>query len=411
MLRVGLTGGIACGKSHVARALAASGLAVVDLDAVAHAIIAPGGAAHDEVVAAFGPAVLSEDGAVDRKALGRIVFSSPADRARLEAIVHPRVRQEEARLLRELGAGHAVVVAEAALLVEAGLHLRFDRLVVVHCPPETQIERLRARDLLPLADARARLAAQMDVDEKRRFGHEVVDTSGTLAETDARVAALAGRLSLLASRPVPPRPTAERLAGCLARGPRDGPRGLGPWRFLRSVVEAGGVEMPRLAALLEPPSLGPWYRAAGSAGAGAAAPLAVAAALWATARRPGDEAYAASVAATLARLTHRDGPALAEAVLFALALSTVLTAETVPAALRPGERGWLAEAERWGGAPPPPAAVACLESFGRAPASSGAVPRPEMAAALAGAGHGVAAGEAPEETALVRRLLALAAPS
>ena len=123
MLRVGLTGGIACGKSRVLVRLGAKGLATLDLDALGHHVMAPGGSAHDDVVAAFGSRILAPDGSIDRKSLGAVVFSDPAARRRLDALVHPRVRAEEAeRAARLEAAGEAVLVSDAALLVEAGHH-------------------------------------------------------------------------------------------------------------------------------------------------------------------------------------------------------------------------------------------------------------------------------------------------
>jgi dephospho-CoA kinase len=212
LLRVGLTGGIASGKSHVLRRLEAAGLATVDLDVVAHAVIAPGGAAFADVVEAFGPSILDRAGAIDRKALGAIVFAAPEARARLDAIVHPRVREQEAEMARAAeSSGARVLVTDAALLVETGLHLRFDRLVVTWCPPAAQLARLRARDGIEEAAAQARLRAQMPIGEKRAFAHFVIDTAGTPGDTDAQVAALAPRL--LALDPPPPlRLPEERVA-------------------------------------------------------------------------------------------------------------------------------------------------------------------------------------------------------
>ena len=184
--------------------------------------MAPGGAAHADVVRSFGGEVLAADGRVDRKRLGQLVFADAEARARLNALVHPRVREEEVR--RTAAAGpEAVVVTDAALLVEAGVHLRFRRLIVVHCPAELQRRRLRERDGLDDEAAEARLAAQMPIAEKRAFAHFEVDTSGGFAETDRQVDVLVERLRALASSlpgpaPVPP----ERAAGCLLFGPAEG---------------------------------------------------------------------------------------------------------------------------------------------------------------------------------------------
>ena len=204
MLRVGLTGGIACGKSEVLGRLSARGLATLDLDAVAHEVMAPGGAAYEEVVASFGDDILAPDATIDRSALGAVVFGDPEARGRLEGIVHPRVRAEEARRASAFQAeGRALLVSDGAVLVEAGVHLRFDRLVVVHCPPEAQRRRLMARDGISDAAARARLGAQMPIEEKRCFGHLEVDTSGALEETAQAAEILAGVLLTEARGPRP----------------------------------------------------------------------------------------------------------------------------------------------------------------------------------------------------------------
>ena len=145
MLRVGLTGGIASGKSRVLERFAAAGFVTLDLDRVAHDVMAPGGAAHAAVLAAFGRGVRAADGSIDRKKLGPIVFGDAEARERLNAIVHPCVRDEEARRLAAVPArAGAVSVSDAALLVESGGHLRYDRLVVVWCSPEEQLRRLRS---------------------------------------------------------------------------------------------------------------------------------------------------------------------------------------------------------------------------------------------------------------------------
>lgn len=199
MLRIGLTGGIACGKSRVLRRLEAAGCHVLDLDDVSREVMAPNGRAYPDVVAAFGGAILAADGGIDRAALGRLVFSDPQARARLNALVHPRiVAIEEAFAGRFVAEAGAVVVTDGALLIEGGLHARYDRLVVVYCTPEEQLQRLQARDGLSQADARARIAAQMSQDEKRAYGHYTISTSGTPEETDQLADGLAAELRQLA---------------------------------------------------------------------------------------------------------------------------------------------------------------------------------------------------------------------
>lgn len=354
MLRVGLTGGIACGKSHVLRRLAAHGLATVDLDAVAHGLMAPGGAAYADVVAAFGPRILAPDGAIDRKALGARVFADASARARLDALVHPRVRAEEARRAAGLAGRPGVLVTDAALLVEAGAHLRFDRLVVVHCEPEEQLRRLRARDGLDEQAARSRIEAQMPLAEKRAFAHLEVDTSGSVADTDRAADALARELAdLAAARPGSAGVGVDGLVGGLVHGPRTGPRGLSPLALLQSVAEAGGLEMDALARRLTPPPTRPWYRTAQEADPGSPAThLAVALAAWALRRGAPDPLFLAAAAGSVARLTHTDPPSRADACLLALVAQDVALAGRVTGDIESWADRRTPLARQFGGGPP-----------------------------------------------------------
>jgi dephospho-CoA kinase len=358
VLRVGLTGGIACGKSRVVARLASAGLPVIDLDVVAHELMSRDGAAVPEVVGAFGPGIRAADGGIDRKALGALVFSDAAARGHLNAILHPRIRAEEARRAAAFESA-PMVVTDGALLIEAGVHLRFDRLVVVRCAPEAQLRRLTERDGIGESAARARIEAQMPLDEKRRYAHFAVDTSGTEAETDAAADRLAADLRALAA--APPRrvevPT-ERALGLLLHGPRRGPRGLEALALLREITgaEAGGlVEMERVSRLLVPAAEGPWYRAARNR-EGDPGPEALAApvALWALSRAGLDRDFLAAAAFSLARLTHAVAGRLATACLYALAVGELAARGHAPRDLGPLER----LAERWGGAavPDPPRA-------------------------------------------------------
>jgi dephospho-CoA kinase len=353
VLRVGLTGGIACGKSHVLRRLRALGFPTLDLDQVSRDVVAPGTPALAEIAATFGGRVLRDDGSLDRPALGATVFADASARARLNAIVHPRVRAVEAAwtAARE-GAGEGVTVTDAALLVEAGAHLRFDRLVVVHCAPAEQLGRLCARDSLDEAAARARIAAQMPIAEKRAFAHFEVDTSGTVADTDARTEGLATELRQAARRPLSRAVPLERLGAVVAAGPTRGPRGLTPLAVLETAA-VGGLEMEALAARLVPAGGHSWLQAAHAAAPGvAAASLAPALVAWALARGGADADLVASAAATLARLTHDDAGERAASCLCALALHGMLVGHSAL-----GDLGSLAArlapvAERWGGGPP-----------------------------------------------------------
>ena len=192
-----------------------------------------------------------------------MVFKDASARARLNGIVHPRVRAAEARWAEGLaGEPGAVLVTDGALLIESGVHLRFDRLVVVHCAPELQLRRLRERDGLDEAAARARIEAQLPTAVKREFAHFEIDSSGPLEDTERATDALALTLAALARDERPARGRAlERFVGGLVHGPRDGPRGLSPSLLLAEAGAARGLEMEGLASRLVPPAGGPWYRA------------------------------------------------------------------------------------------------------------------------------------------------------
>jgi dephospho-CoA kinase len=206
MLRVGLTGGIGCGKSTVAVMMADLGCRVVYADKIARDLAEPGRPAYNDIVREFGPQILAPDRGVDRKRLASIVFGDPARLARLNAIVHPRVLEEEDRQMNALERAdpHGVAVVEAALLIESGFYRRLDRLVVVWCRPEQQLARLTdpayGRDMLP-EDARQRISAQLSLEEKRRMADDVIDCSGTIEETHRQVAAVVKRLKSLATSP------------------------------------------------------------------------------------------------------------------------------------------------------------------------------------------------------------------
>jgi dephospho-CoA kinase len=195
MLRLGLTGGIASGKSAVAAMLRDMGFAVLDADSLAHRLIEPGQPAYDEVLREFGQDVLAPDGRVDRAKLSAIVFSDRAKLDRLNAIVHPRVAEvvfSQFEAWRRAGVRDAVFV-EAALLIESGIHKNLDGLVVAWCEPQQQLERLVARGLGE-AEARRRIAAQLPVEAKLRLATEKIDCSGSLEETRRQVEALATKL-------------------------------------------------------------------------------------------------------------------------------------------------------------------------------------------------------------------------
>lgn len=188
MLRVGLTGGIASGKTTVAAMFRARGAIILEADRIAHRLMAPGQPAYDEIVRAFGKEILSADGTIDRKRLGAIVFADAARREQLDRTVHPRVIDEQEKELARIAAEApgAVAIVEAALLIEAGYQKQLDNLVVTWCRPEQQLERLQAKGL-SRADAERRIAAQLPAEEKRRLADYVIDCSGSLAETERQV--------------------------------------------------------------------------------------------------------------------------------------------------------------------------------------------------------------------------------
>lgn len=199
-LVVGLTGGICTGKSTVSRMLRDLGARIIDSDAIAHEIQAPGQPAHAAIVRAFGPGVLDDAGRIDRRKLGALVFADRARRAALEAIMHPAIIAESDRRVREaLAAGAQLVVVDAALLVEVGRHRTFPRLILVAASEAEQVRRLRERNGLGEAEARQRLTAQMPLAEKRKVAHHVIENSGSLEETAAQVRRLHAELMALAA--------------------------------------------------------------------------------------------------------------------------------------------------------------------------------------------------------------------
>jgi dephospho-CoA kinase len=188
-LLAGLTGGIATGKSTVSAMFAHLGCRVIDADALAREVVAPGQPAHAAIVAEFGPEVLEEDGVLDRKRLGAIVFADAERRRRLEAITHPAIRRRQQRLLSALEeeAYEGIVIWDAALLIESGGAAHVDRVVVVVTDEATELSRLMGRDGVGEDEARQRIRAQMPVAEKARRAHYVIDNGGSRARTEARV--------------------------------------------------------------------------------------------------------------------------------------------------------------------------------------------------------------------------------
>ena len=207
---IGLTGGIGSGKSTVARLLAQLGACVIDADAIVHELEGPGQPLTAEIAASFGPGVLRPDGAVNREALGALVFRDAAMRLRLNQLDHPRVGGEIARRAQAArSAGVPVLVLDIPLLLEvrgqgppARAVLGLEAVVVVWVPLETQIARLMQRDGFPREEALRRVSAQMPLDEKRRLADHVIDNSGALSETERQVRALWAKLVGVAPRQV-----------------------------------------------------------------------------------------------------------------------------------------------------------------------------------------------------------------
>jgi dephospho-CoA kinase len=195
MLKMGLTGGIASGKSAVAAMLREMGFPVLESDLVGHKLMEPGHTEHDEILREFGADLADAQGKIDRAKLGSMVFADPAKLAKLNKIIHPGVEKAILQQFAEWqknGVRDAAFV-EAALLIEAGIALKLDGLVVAYCTPEQQLSRLRARGMSEI-EAKRRIGAQMPVEEKLKRATEKIDCSGTLEETRAQVRALAAKL-------------------------------------------------------------------------------------------------------------------------------------------------------------------------------------------------------------------------
>jgi dephospho-CoA kinase len=201
MLKVGLTGGLACGKSFVGEVLEGCGCLVIQADELGHAVLAPGGEAYDEVVREFGGAILDSEGRINRGALAAQVFSAPARLATLNSLVHPAVFHREDELIAEFGAREpkGIAVVEAAILIETGSYRRYDRMILVACREEQQVERALRRPGWSESDVRARLSRQMALDEKRKYADFVIDTSGEKEDTVSQTRAVFQQLRRIES--------------------------------------------------------------------------------------------------------------------------------------------------------------------------------------------------------------------
>jgi dephospho-CoA kinase len=201
---IGLTGGIASGKSSVAALLERLGAPVIDADQLAREVVEPGESALAQIAESFGQQVLNPDGTLNRAALGEVVFADPAKRRLLESITHPAIRQRaEEKLARLKAAGAKTAFYVAPLLIEAGITSRVHEVWVVYLDHETQLARLMARDGLSREGALARIASQMPMEEKRRLGRVVIDNRGSREELEAEVLRL-WREEILAAEGSPP---------------------------------------------------------------------------------------------------------------------------------------------------------------------------------------------------------------
>ena len=190
MLRVGLTGSIAVGKSFVTLVFAELGCRVMDADQTAREVVMPGAAGLEAVVQSFGKDVLAPDGTLDRARMASIVFADEEKRLRLNHILHPFIIARQDEILRgwEREDPKGIAIVDAALMIESGGYKRFDKLIVVHCWAEVQLERLMLRDKLTLAEAQRRIASQMPQEEKQRYADYLIDTSDGFEPTRERTA-------------------------------------------------------------------------------------------------------------------------------------------------------------------------------------------------------------------------------
>ena len=188
MLRVGLTGSIAVGKSFVTSVFAELGCHVLDADQTAREVVAPGADGLKAIAAAFGDEVLTPDGTLDRERMASIVFADETQRQRLNHILHPFIIARQDEILREWEREDpdGIGIVDAALMIESGGYKRFDKLIVVHCRPEVQLERLMLRNKLTRAEAEQRIASQMSQEEKQTYADYLIDTSDGFEPTRKR---------------------------------------------------------------------------------------------------------------------------------------------------------------------------------------------------------------------------------
>jgi len=189
MLRVGLTGGIATGKSTVGAMFVELGCHLIESDQITHQLFEPGQAVHAAVVQQFGKRILAGDGTIDRRILGDIVFKDPRARAKLNSLVHPAIIQRQQEWLKEMDAQdpEGIAIVDAALMIEVGTYKNYNKVIVVTGSPEIQRERLRARSALSEEQIESRIRSQMPTEEKLKYADFVIDNSGSIGSTRAQV--------------------------------------------------------------------------------------------------------------------------------------------------------------------------------------------------------------------------------
>jgi dephospho-CoA kinase len=190
MLKVGLTGGIACGKSYTLKQFQKLGAFAIDADQIVHQLLEPGALGYEKVIEVFGRKFLDEDSRLNRRKLGELVFSQEEARQKLNSIMHPLVFVEEAKLVSEAEATHygaPMIIVDAALMVEVGAFRDYQAVVMLYCRPEVQLMRLRRRDGLSEEEAMKRIESQMPLLEKIKYADYIIENSGKLAHTDEQV--------------------------------------------------------------------------------------------------------------------------------------------------------------------------------------------------------------------------------
>jgi dephospho-CoA kinase len=189
MLKVGLTGSIAVGKSFVCDVFRELGCHILDADITAREVVEPGTEGFRRIVEEFGDQILQPDGSLSRQKIGAIVFTDESKRLLLNSIVHPLVLETQDRWIEEIAKSHpdGIAIVDAALMIESGGYRRFDQLIVVWCEPDIQLKRLMLRDALSETEAKKRIAAQMPQNEKKRFADQLIDTSKGFESTRCQV--------------------------------------------------------------------------------------------------------------------------------------------------------------------------------------------------------------------------------